>query len=192
MNYQTAFFQADRIGADPVDATQREIANSKTTSYELAAFRNGHNDRQTIEFASSVPTMAFSGMVAGTGSGVGPETVDAASQLAFGDVQQTRELEKLCLQTRPFVSIPYLGRGSCDPTVESRLWQGELGKDKKSVDTIMTQSFMDYRLPPKDTERPLGPIEEAALDGFVRGGMRTRQMLEDEHYASQSRPQDRM
>jgi hypothetical protein len=184
MNY-SAFFQEDRIGSDDIDKVQRELLNGRTASYQLSNFHPSAS--QSISFATQYPTLSFSGMTTGAGTAIGSETVEVSSQLQRSE---TKELDKLCLQSRTFLTIPYLGRGSCDPTVESQLFQGENSKDKKSVATIMTTSFMDYQLPPKDTEKPLGPIEEAALDGFVWGGLRTRQMIDKEHFASESRPRD--
>lgn len=177
MNYQ-GFFAQDRIGADEIDNTQKQLMNGRTASYQLSNFHSSNEGQKTIDFATQYPTMSFSGTLSGTGNGIGSETVEVSSQLQRSEVILTRELEKLCLQSRTFLTIPYLGRGSCDPSIESQLFQGENAKDKKSIGTVMSQSFMDYRLPPKEAEKPMGPIEETALEGFVWGGMRTRQQNE--------------
>jgi hypothetical protein len=95
-------------------------------------------------------------------------------------MEQERPLEKLMLTPRPFVTVPYLGRGSCDPVLESQLQQGELVSDKKSVSTVMEKSFSGYTMYPTDSvmeERVKNPefvVQEAALDGWVRGGQATR------------------
>jgi hypothetical protein len=89
-------------------------------------------------------------------------------------------LEKLDIYSRPFATVPYLGRGSCNPDVESQLLQGETVSDRKSVATIMNQSFMPYTMYPSDdymTEHVRDPtftVEEAALAGWVRGGSDSR------------------
>ena len=45
--------------------------------------------------------------------------------------------EKLQLHQRPFVTVPYLGRGPSKPDLESKLMQGEVITEKKSTSTIM-------------------------------------------------------
>ena len=40
------------------------------------------------------------------------------------------------------MTVPYLGRGSCDPTIESQLLQGETVRGKKSVSTVMELSLI--------------------------------------------------
>ena len=86
---------------------------------------------------------------------------------------------------RPFLTVPYLGRGSVDPALELQIKEGELFTDKKSTATIMSQSFMGYTMYPTSKEMedrvtdPRHYIEESALSGWVRGGVDTR--LPDEN-----------
>jgi hypothetical protein len=114
-----------------------------------------------------------------SGTGIASSVIDVNSMLTL-KTEQERPLEKLMLYPRPFLTVPYLGRGSCDPTLESQLQQGEIVSDKKSVSTIMEKSFSNYSMYPTDThmeERVKNPafvVQEAALDGWVRGGQSTR------------------
>ena len=109
-------------------------------------------------------------------------------------VEQSRALEKLQLFERTFRTVPYLGRGSVDPALESQLQQGELASDKKSVSTIMEKSFEDYSLYPTDSQMkervtdPSHTVEEAALDGWIRGGASTREMSMNETMKQNNRP----
>jgi hypothetical protein len=185
------FFNLGRIGADAIDNTQRQLVNTRFANYTLSNYFNDSANNTHIDFATSQPQLTFNAV--NGGSGVGAAGVEADSQLLI-NTEQTRSLEKLNLNTRPFITVPYLGRGSCDPTLESQLLQGELSTDKKSVGTIMSKSFMDYTMYPTDAKmeervhNAAFTVEEAALDGWVRGGIRTRQMANDQHYSQQSRP----
>jgi hypothetical protein len=185
------FFNLGRIGAEEVDNTQRQKLNTRLTNYTLANYFSEPTSGSHIDFATSHPQLMFNAV--NGGSGVGGAAVDADSQLII-NTEQSRSLEKLNLNTRPFITIPYLGRGSADPSLESQLQQGELSTDKKSVSTIMSKSFMDYTMYPTDEKmeervhNPAHTVEEAALEGWVRGGIRTRQMASDGHYSQQSRP----
>ena len=81
---------------------------------------------------------------------------------------------------RPFLTVPYLGRGSVDPTLELQMKEGEPMGEKKSVSTVMSQSFMGYTLYPTDNNmedrvsNTKNTVEESAMNGWVRGGADTR------------------
>jgi hypothetical protein len=133
----------------------------------------------------------FSGMARGTGL-IG-SAVDAESILKL-KTEQDHAVEKLQLFQRPFATVPYLGRGSCDPSIESQLLLGEMVSDKKSVSTIMDKSFSNYALYPTDKKmedrvtNAANNVEEAALDGWVRGGMTTREMSNNDIMKKNNRP----
>ena len=133
----------------------------------------------------------FSGAM--NGPGLIGSLVDMDSNLMFKS-EQERSLEKLSLNQRAFLTVPYLGRGSCDPLLEAQILQGENSQDKKSVSTIMTKSFMDYTLYPLDSEMKSrvtdtrNTIEESALEGWVRGGVQTRELAQDGAFAKDARP----
>ena len=101
--------------------------------------------------------------------------------------QKERSLERLQLNQRTFLTIPYLGRGSVDPTMESKLQCGENVTERKSVSTIMNKNFDDYTLFPTDkhmierVKNPKYTIEEFASEDcdWVRGGKTTRHVSED-------------
>jgi hypothetical protein len=63
--------------------------------------------------------------------------------------------------------------------------QGEQVTERKSASTVMEQQFIDYKnypLTKKVSERVNNPaysIEEAALDGWVRGGLPSREIAND-------------
>jgi hypothetical protein len=94
---------------------------------------------EVINFASSQPSMIMNG--ASKGDGINGSIIDIDSLLTVSQ-EQARALEKLTLQQRPFLTVPYLGRGSCDPVVESQLQQGEEVHDKKSTSTIMEKLLL--------------------------------------------------
>jgi hypothetical protein len=133
----------------------------------------------------------FSGAMNGPGLIGG--LVDMDSNLLL-KTEQERSLEKLSLNQPAFLTIPYLGRGSCDPLLEAQMLQGENSQDKKSVSTIMSKSFMNYTMYPLDNEMKnrvtdtRNTIEESALEGWVRGGVQTRELAQDGAFAKDARP----
>lgn len=185
------FLNTDRIGADSTDKTQQNLSNTQYSTYTLTNHFSQNLSDQHVKFAIDQPTMTFNGLT--NGNGVNATVVDDESVLLLKTEQQ-RALEKLQLFERPFKTVPYLGRGSCDPALESQLQQGELSSDKKSVSTIMEKSFADYSLYPTDDKMkerindPSTSVEEAALDGWVRGGASTREMSNDDVMKNSNRP----
>ena len=185
------FHNTDRIGTDSTDQTQRNTSNTQYTNYTLTDHFSKKVSDDHVKFAVNQPTMTFNGLT--NGNGVGANNVDNESLLLLKSEQQ-RALEKLQLFERPFKSVPYLGRGSCDPALESQLQQGELSSDKKSVSTIMEKSFASYSLYPTDSKMeervndPSNTVEEAALDGWIRGGASTREMSMNEDMQKNNRP----
>lgn len=179
--YSDYFFnQNDRIGLDRVDNTQQTLQNTRFANHMLANYFNETISAPDLQFASSQPTMVINGVA--NGAGLNGQIVDYDSQLLIR-TEQARPLEKLSLNARPFVTIPYLGRGSSNPDVESQLIQGESTMDKKGVSTIMDKSFLDYSLYPVDDnmrkhmdQASHVTPEDAALNGWVRGGIQTRAM----------------
>ena len=185
------FNNAGRIGADVTDQSQRNVYNTRFTNYTLSDYFSDKTTDSHIQFATKQPAVMFSGTT--HGSGLHSSVVDDESLLHL-KVEQDHAVEKLQLFQRPFLTVPYLGRGSCDPALESQLLQGEMISDKKSASTIMDKSFSQYALYPTDKKmeervnNAAHTVEEAALDGWVRGGMSTREMSTDDIMKKNNRP----
>jgi hypothetical protein len=173
------FNNTARIGADSTDQSQRNGANTHYANYMLTDHFSSTLSDHHVQFAMQQPTMNFNGLA--NGNGIHNAAVDKESALKLKPTED-RPLEKLQLFSRPFVTVPYLGRGSCDPALESQLQQGEPVTEKKSVSTIMEKSFGAYSLYPTDSKMEnqvkdaSHTVEEAAMEGWVRGGMSTREM----------------
>lgn len=173
------FNNLGRIGHDVTDNTQKNMYNTRMANYTLSNFFSEAKSDAHVKFATTQPTITFNGV--NGGSGVGGGVVDYESLLKLS-VEQERPLEKVQLMQRPFATVPYLGRGAGNPDIESKLQQGEIVNHQKSVSTIMEKSFMDYSMHPTDSlmnERVANPaysVEEAAMNGWVRGGSATRDM----------------
>ena len=185
------FNNMGHLGQDSVDETQRNVSNTRFATWTLSNYISETTSDSHVQFATQMPTVMFSGT--SNGPGINGGLVDVDSQLML-KTEGERPLTKLSLVERPFLTVPYLGRGSCDPSIESQLQQGELVSDKKSVSTIMEKSFSKYSLYPLDSKmeeyvnNPANTVQEAALDGWVRGGMVTRDMSIDDKFKQNNRP----
>jgi len=188
------FNNLGRIDADSTDKSQHNLQNVRFANYQLSSYFSETLSNSHIQFATSQLGMMVDGSIGA--AGFSPSIVDTDSALIINK-EQERSLDKLVLAQRPFLTVPYLGRGSCDPSLESQLQQGENVSDKKSVSTIMNKSFMGYTLYPTDdnminhVNNPAYTVEEAALGGWVRGGSSTRDIYTDANFSKNSRPTDR-
>lgn len=177
MSNFNAFYNSDRIGAEIDDNSQRNMENDRYTNYMLTNYFNESTSNSHIMFATSQPSIMTNSI--GGGVGISGSAIEQDSELLIKTTQQ-RSLEKLQLIQRPFITVPYLGRGSCDPAIESQLQQGETIRDNKSISTISENTYIDYETFPMNENlksrinNPAFSVEEAALDGWVRGGIDTR------------------
>jgi hypothetical protein len=168
MQSDYVFNHLGRIGSDNTDMTQRTLQNTHFSNLVLTNYFRDKMSTEQINFATQYPGLDYTGSI---GSGVGGALIDNESKLLLS-VEQERPLEKLQLFSRPFNTVPYLGRGSCDPTLESQLLQGEVVRGKKSVTTVMDKNYASSFMYPLPEQ--VNAVEELALGGWNRGGMDTR------------------
>jgi len=184
------FYNVDHLVDDPTCQTQRTVQNTHYANYVTSNYFSEFPSDGQIQFATAQPAIVPSGTTLGNGAG---KNVDTDTFLLL-KTDQERSLGKLSLMERPFVTVPYLGRGSVDPTLESQLMQGETVLDKKSVSTIMAQSFMGYTLYPTSSEmnehvsNPKFTVEESAMQGWTRGGYPSRDLSDDPYLCKNNRP----
>jgi len=173
-----------RIGIDITDQTAQNLHNTRFGNYMVANYFSDSTTGQQVQFATQQPNIMMNAK-----SGVASGAIDQYSFL-LQNTDSERPLEKLSLNERLFRTVPYLGRGSGDPTLESQLLQGETVSDKKSVATVSEMTYMNHaNFPMMDDLKsrignPAYSIEESALDGWTRGGASAR----DTQFASNSRP----
>lgn len=169
------FFNLSRINNDFTDLSQKNVQNVQYSNYTLSNYYS--NNDAFLNFALDTPTMNATAI--NGGSSVGPVKVDSETDLKLKN-DQGRVGGKIQLFERLFLTVPYLGRGSCDPDMESMMQQGEVISGKKSVSTISETTYMDYYNYPMHNDirntvtNPQNLIEESAMNGWVRGGASAR------------------
>ena len=169
-----AFNNMASLGSDMTDQTQNNMQNTKFGSYSVSNYFSQSTDSQ-IQFACQQPGVNIHNM------GISSSVIDNESAL-LNKSEQERPLEKLQLFQRPFSTVPYLGRGGGDPTIETQLWVGEATHGLKSVNTISELPYIDYKTYPMQASlqsqiaNPSNYVEEMALNGWIRGGSDSRNM----------------
>jgi hypothetical protein len=137
-----------------------------------------------ISLATSQPGVMYNG---GYNSGAGGCNIDDNSKLLIGTIQ-THPRCHIDLFQRPFATVPYLGRGSVNPVIESQIQQGEQIVNKRSVTNLSETSYIKYHQTPllpaikeKMTDSS-HKIENDASEGWVRGGVPSRELTRDIDY----------
>jgi len=176
------FDNMSRIGNDNCSMDQRSIQNVNTCNYTLQNyFATDCSMKNSISLATTQPGINYKG---GFQNGAGGCNIDANSQLLIGSIQ-THPKCRIDLFQRPFATVPYLGRGSVDATIESELQQGEMITNKRSVTKLGEKSYLDYTNTPlmgglkERYTNAAYSVEGAASPGWVRGGVPSRELLRD-------------
>jgi len=180
------FDSLSRLGDDKCYVSERTKQNSQYGTYNTTNyFAQNCGLKQPIDFATSMPNVFVNG---GYGnSGAGGCNINNDSNLRIGSIQ-TNSKCRISLQTRPFTTVPYLGRGPHNPVQESVIQQGDMVINKKSCSTTTEQSHIDYRHYPlipslqKTVTNPTNLVEGVAAEGWVQGGLPTRELIRDGDY----------
>jgi hypothetical protein len=173
--YSYAFNNLTGIRSDTIDQTQTNVQNARFGQYVVTNNYTENNSKGQVDFANQQPGFIMRNY------GPAPFVIDDESAVLFANQEKERAVEKLQLFQRPFLTVPYLGRGAGDPTVESQLLQGEQMDQRKSVNTIMDKPFVDYSHYPLQDDiksyinNPANQVEELAMNGWTRGGSSARE-----------------
>lgn len=118
------------------------------------------------------------------GFGYNNKKIDEDSKLRTNQVQEGRQRCPLHVQSRPFASVPYMGRGRLNPDVESGLIYSEFARVERPCGTV-SETFLDGQFVPlvphlaKHIQNPANLIPEDASKGWLRSGLPSRQFIRD-------------
>jgi hypothetical protein len=143
--------------------------------------------KKPIDLATTQPGIMYNG---GYNTGAGGCNIDNSSKLLIGSIQ-THPRCHIDLFQRPFATVPYLGRGSVNPVMESQIQQGEQIVNKKSVTNLSEKSYVTYHSTPllpsikEKVSNPANCVEGVASEGWIRGGIPSRELTRDKDFFSQ-------
>lgn len=179
------FNNLSRIGLDNCNLSQTDMQNVAECNYMTQNFFAADCTMKSArDLATQQPGIMYNGSYQ---TGVGGCNINDSSKLQIGTIQ-THPKARIDLFHRPFATVPYLGRGSVNPVMESQMQQGEQITNKRSVNTLSEKSYIKYHQTPllpavKDRiNNPANQIEGMASDGWVRGGVPSRELTRDKDY----------
>lgn len=117
------------------------------------------------------------------GFGYNNKDIDTDSKLRTNTTQEGRLRCPLHVQSRPFATVPYMGRGRLNPDVESGLLYAEFARVERPCGTV-TETFFDGQFTPlvphlsANIQNSRNLIPEDAAKGWVRGGIPSRQWIQ--------------
>jgi len=118
------------------------------------------------------------------GFGLNTAEIDADSKLRNDAKQAGRLRCPLHVQGRPFATVPYMGNGRGNPDIESSLLYPEFARMERPCGTVTETFFANQFVPlvphlAQHIQNPANLVPEAAADGWIRGGIPSRQFIRD-------------
>jgi hypothetical protein len=180
------FDQMTNINNDATYLTQNMIQNTNICNYRLQNHFNSDCTMQTqIDLATSQPGIMYQG---GKGLANGGCNVDDNSKLTIGMIQET-DRNRLHLKQRPYLTVPYIGKGTVDPVIELNLRKGISVLNRKTINNFSENSYIHYQqtpLLPQMKQTVSNPQNQLLDDSWIRGGLSTRDLERDSKFHSNS------
>lgn len=171
-----------RMGYDDSAQTQLNKMNNGHSSYMLSNPYKA-NDGDAVALQSKFPTMNFKGT-----HQIGPLGYNIDDNSKLLNSKLTNMNCKISLQERPYKTVPYLGKGSVDVGLENSLRFGDTFREKKSAIRLEENSQCDIGNYPMEENKKSAIndssnwIEESAIEGWIRGGLPSRELYRDKDY----------
>lgn len=118
------------------------------------------------------------------GFGLNNAEIDDDSKLRNDAIQAGRQKCPVHVQSRPFATVPFMGNGRGNPDVESSLIYSEFARVERPCGTV-TETFFANQFTPlvphlaTHIQNPKNLVPEVAADGWIRGGIPSRQFIRD-------------
>ena len=175
----------NRLNEDNCEKTFATKQSESPGIYQLSQYKSPNCGMpEVVETAVQNPEIQFR-----DGYGIADCFVDDATQLRIGKTKKNPKSPNQ-LFTRPYKTVPYMGRGSGDNFLESQLRPGEATLEKKQCNTlagINIHNIDPNHMPMIDhlknnIQNPVHIIPHDAMAGWVRGGAPSRQIVRDIEY----------
>lgn len=179
------FNNMTRIGLDECSSSQENIQDVASCNYMTQNFfASDCSMTKPIELATSQIGVNYKGT---QNVAIGGCNINESSKLQIGTINCSPRC-RIDLFHRPFATVPYLGRGAVNPVMEAQIQQGEQIVNKRSINNLSEKSYIKYHQTPllpavqKRINNPANQIESVASDGWVRGGVPSRELTRDADY----------
>tara|TARA_E500000178_G_scaffold329065_1_gene359627 strand:- start:951 stop:1526 length:576 start_codon:yes stop_codon:yes gene_type:complete len=175
--YDYSFHQTTRLGNDSCDNSQRNIQNTSYANHMLNNFRPKCPTSDHVEFATGELFMNFKG---GNQVSFGGNNINENSMLFLSNL--TKPGCKINLNERPFMSVPFLGKGKGNIDVESSILLGNLNTSRKTANHLSEISYKEgnetllVNTLKNTISNPANLVEGVADKNWIRGGVPSREL----------------
>jgi hypothetical protein len=165
---------------DSCTLSQRNVQNSSASTYMTQNFYPACPMGKAIDFATQQPNVFYNGSHQ---VGINGCNIDTNSELKLSKI--SKPPCRINLLERPYLTVPYLGRGQSNVILEAQLQQGDQIVNKKSVNPSSEVSYLNYSNYPlipeieQNVTNPNNLIESEAAAGWIRGGLPSREYARD-------------
>lgn len=173
-----------RTGDDMCYTTARNAQSASIGDYRVTAFKDCDCPAKNIQaIAMSEPTITFR-------DGYGWTSVDGCNIDADSCVRNTNNLTNMRyiqqLYTRPYATVPFMGRGSGNSVLESVLQTGEDTSQNKQCNTL-SGIYIDRFVPmvpclAQNIQNPVHLVEEVVAKDWIRGGIPSRDIVRNTNF----------
>ena len=173
-----------RVGDDICYNTSRNFQSYSVCDYMTTAYKDCECAAQNVDaIAMSEPTITYR-------DGYGWTSVDGCNIDADSTIRNSHNLTNMRyiqqLYTRPYNTVPYMGRGKTDAVLESVLQSGEDTSQKKQCNTL-SGIYIDRFVPmvpclAENVQNPVHLVEEVVSKDWIRGGIPSRDIVRNTDY----------
>ena len=181
------FDNLSRIGNDKCSLTQKNIQNVQAVNYQTENYYPFCPMTKAIDFATNQPSVFYKGTHEVGFNGC---NIDDNSKLKYPNI--SKPACKINLLERPYLTVPYLGRGKVDPTLERQIKIGDHQINKKSDNPSTEVNFSEKINYPLQNEikktigNPNNCIEQNISNNWIRGGMPSREYSKNQSNTTNS------
>ncbi len=168
------FDKLSRMGDDPATSSQRNIMNNSYSGYQLFNPYTDNSVEQALGVATNQPSM----FVKGT-NGLSPFGGNITQSTMLERSILTNPHIKITLQERPYKTVPYLGKGNVDVTVENQLKWGDTMREQKSVVQLGEHTYLDLDKYPLHGYVKKSVNDRVTVNGQWSNGVNTRDMYKN-------------
>lgn len=173
-----------RTADDICYTTSRNLQSRSIGNYMVTAFKDCDCAAKNVDaIAMSEPTITYR-------DGYGWTSVDGCNIDADSCVRNSNNLTNMRyiqqLYTRPYATVPYMGRGIGNSVLESVLQTGEDTSQKKQCNTLSGINI-DRFVPmvpclAQNVQNPMHLVEEVVSRDWIRGGIPSRDIVRNTNF----------
>ena len=175
-----------RLGEERCYNTTRDLQNHSTSTYMVSNYKDCDCPAKNIrDIAMSEPTITYR-------DGYGWSSTDGCNIDDDSKVRNAQNLTNMRyiqqLNTRPYNTVPYMGRGTTNPVLENKMRTGEDTGQRKQCNTL-SGIYIDRFVPlvpclAENIQNPVHLVTEIARPDWVWGGMPSRDLIRNSNYLS--------